>query len=150
VIFPAITAPFVVPILVPPSVFFALASEVAVYQLLNRELGLNRSLLLVMVANIVSWCVGIGIAGLIPTSLFPSGLTTQSPPGVTVTGSDFDKLVLIAYLAAYILSILIEYAVLRLAIKHKFPIKKPLLTALIANTVSYILLLIIVWFVIRY
>jgi hypothetical protein len=129
-IFPAFTAPYIAPLLFPIAGIAAIVAETVVFKLLNWHLGLGRILGLVVLANVASGAVGYLIA-----LVLPSGLV----------GEPHDVYVILSFVPAWVLSILIEYRVVR-AFAQWVTVPRPFSTVAWANTASYLTLFVVaVW-----
>src|SRR5258705_9064175 len=107
IIFPGFAAAYVISIFLLPATLLAIASEVLVFRIREAQVTLGPTILLVVLANVVSWLVGMGItsylpSGLVPTVL-PSGVTSIKPGPMWSTYS------YASWLLAWVLSCAIEY-----------------------------------------
>ena len=141
VIFPAFAGPYVSVAFFPATGAVILLSEAIVYKILCRKLSILTVVLLVVAANAASSAVGIGVSAVLPSGL------VKGTQGVIESGPNFSLYFKLGFVIAYLISILIEGAVLKLA-SRKSVIDRPYTVSLVANTVSYLLFVGIVWLVI--
>jgi hypothetical protein len=151
VIFPAFAAPYFSPLLLPIAGAAAIGTELFVFWRYNREVPFGRILSRVILANLVSWFVGVIIA-----FLLPSGLGTRPVPSrggqisIVTTGPHWNTLAIIAFFLACALSILIEYFVLRRFQTREFPFHTLGASTAYANIFGYVALALAVWINLRY
>jgi len=138
VIFPAFVGPYISIAMFPLAGAAILLSESVVYKVACRQLSIPTVLLLVVVANVVSSIIGIGVAFFLPDGL------VYGTTGVVVGGPNFSLYFNLSFVLAYLISILIEGAILKFA-SSWFAISRPFLVSIAANTVSYLFLVSIVW-----
>ncbi len=138
VIFPAFAAPYVSVLFLPLALAAVLVIETALYKYLDKSLSIPVAILLVIVANTISWFVGMAIA-----LVLPDGLAVNEK-GMLVTGHDFSLYAKLAFGVAYILSVAIEAAVLKV-ISMKIALVSPVKISLLSNTASYFVLSVTVW-----
>ena len=139
VIFPAFATPYATAFLLPVAGICAVVTEVMVFHLLNKRLGLGIVVGLVIAVNIVSTVIGFIIADALPDGLV---LTTRGE-GVqqfieSGPGPLFLLYAILGYILALILSVVIEYGIVRLIIRSK--IAKPFKTVTLANVAGYLAL----------
>jgi len=134
IIFPAFAGAYIISIFLLPVTLLAIASEVVVFRIRESQVPLGQTVLLVVVANVVSWLVGIAAtwylpSGLIPTVL-PNGITTveQGPLWSTYSYASFP--------VAWFLSCVIEYGVLY-PMRRWAGFSRLFGTVVLANVVSY-------------
>jgi len=139
VVFPAFSAPYVAQFFFPFALLSVFVVELAVYKWRCQSLALTTLAVLVVAANAISWLAGF----LITAGLLPSG-QLQSPDGVVAAGPNFSFLSSLGFVVAYVLSVVIEGAVLKIATRW-VQIKSPYQLSLLANTASYVVLSILVW-----
>jgi len=142
VIFPAFSAPYFSPLLFPVAGVAAIGTEWLCYRLFSTNRG-YPNIIKIILANLVSWCVGIVIA-----FCLPSGLITEfSPEGKyphLEPGPYFTAYVIVAFFFACVLSIIIEYLYLRWSTR-KHSVDHLFRLSAIANTAGYLVLIVIVW-----
>ncbi len=141
-IYPAFTAPYMSYVLFPLAGAMALLAELITYRRLNKATSLLWIVPLVVFVNVVS-----SIAGILLGTLLPSGLSHE-PVGadgrfVVTAGPDFQLLTLAGFAVAMVLSIGIEYLLLK-PFSPKAQIADPWKTAKYANVLSYFVLLVLV------
>ena len=86
--------------------------------------------------------------GIVLANFLPSGQVTNENRVIT-NSPDFDLYATLGFAVAYILSVIIEAAVLKL-VAGKVGIRYPVKLSLYSNTASYIVLSIMVWLIIKY
>lgn len=134
VIIPAFQGPYLLYLFFPLACIIVLASEVAVFKLLNWQENFMGIVVLVFCANLVSTVVGFLITALLPTGYDP----TLKP------GSMYSTYAYLSFFVAFILSVLFEYPIVRFSSKI-LRIHRPLLTVILANVASYILLVTVIF-----
>ena len=140
VIFPAFLAPYIAVAFYPVCIIAILVSETWIYKFLSPSLSLWQSFSLSVMVNIASSLTGICLA-----LLLPSGLeSTVPPPNVIEPAPKFMLFAVLGVVLAYLLSIKIEAYGLKFAARW-VPVKRPFHLSLIANTVSYALVALILW-----
>ena len=146
VIFPAFATPYMMALFFPLSIFAVIASEFMVFNLLNRTAPKFRLLNLVTIMNVVSGFIGFIIAAILPSGLVPKIVGTGEYQFQTVQpGPRFGLYAILGFFVAYILSIAIEYWVVRSSTKY-IMIPQALKAVFLANTVSYLILILIALF----
>ena len=129
IIFPIFTTPYVISIFLPvilPAVF--IIESIVYRKKSNNTLSWKAIIPLVLVTNIVSWILGFIIASPIPDeALNINNFLKDRYHTFTI---------IVSVILAYILSIIIEGAVLKV-ISKKLNIEKPFYLSLFANTYSY-------------
>lgn len=138
VIFPAFAAAYISTLFFPVALISALTVEALIYRWRCSSLSIPTILMLVVAVNVVSWFAGVVITGVLPSGL------VNSEEGIVTGGPNFSLYATLAFPVAYVLSVLIEGAVLKLS-AVKFTIAEPFKLSLIANTGSYIVLSLLVW-----
>jgi hypothetical protein len=143
VIIPVFCTPYCLPFALPLAGLAVLATEVAVFKLLNRHLGLGTIIAVVIPANVVSTIVGFLIAAALPSGyvtrvIEPGNYHTQTFVPVPL----FDTYLYLSFFVAFVLSVIVEYPIVRGCLGLA-KIKKPFVTVLLANVVSYIALVVI-------
>jgi hypothetical protein len=143
VIFPAFAAPYFSPLLFPVAGIAAIGTEWFCYRRFSRD-KVYPNLREIILANLVSWFVGIVLC-----SLLPSGLVHKTSPGGAghthiEPGPNFTKYAIIAFFVACILSIVIEFWSLRWSTR-KHPVGRLLRLSAIANVAGYLVLGAIAW-----
>lgn len=134
VVFPAFSASYVAPMLFPPALVVVLALETAVLRLRWPAVGAWRAAGLVCYVNAISWLFGVFITGY----AFPSGYTVESV-GSMRRDEDFTLYMCLGFLIAYVLSVVIEGALLA-SWARKYGAGNPFMVALVGNTYSYVFL----------
>ena len=137
VIFPAFYAPYVAQIFSPLAALAALATEIFFYRWWSKEARIGRLAVVVVVANVASSVVGMIIAAYLPTGYnpaFPRG--SQGP----WHAPEWIQLATIAWVLAFLVSIVIEWPVLVL-FRRFVRIPRALLASTFANAASYVALL---------
>ena len=142
VIFPAFAPPYFSPIIMPAAGLAALGSEWFCYREFSKNSnrpGLGE----IMLANAVSWLVGVFLIALLPDGIIhrPAG---DGGTVIPSKGPHFAELVVAAFGAAWLLSIIIEFGVLSWTTRRN-RIRGLLSASAIANTTSYVLLA-LCWF----
>jgi hypothetical protein len=136
IIYPAFFHPYAVQLFMPLTGVAALTTEVVVFVIAYRKMSFPFLFLSVLSANVVSSVVGIFLA-----SVLPSGLDEQFAAHGLATAQTHEWVLLAAlsWFAAAVISILIEYPVLRW-LTRKHVLRRLFLTVVIANTASYVVL----------
>ncbi len=143
IIMPVFCTPYFLPFALPLAGLAVLATEVAVFKLLNRHLGFGTIIAVVILANVVSTIVGFVIA-----ACLPSGYVTRVvEPGDYRTSPFvpvplFDTYLYLSFFVAFILSVIIEYPIVRGCLGLA-KINRPFVTVLLANVASYVALIVI-------
>ncbi len=136
VIFPAFAAPYLARLTLPAGIS-AIVAEIAVFCVFNRHLTLRKIFFVVMLANVVSGVIGFILAFVLPDGLVP---TVGGRPWQSVeAGPQFGTYVILSFFVAFVLSVIIEYAVVRLCVIYA-RVDKPLVTVSLTNVVSYVTL----------
>jgi len=138
VVFPAFSTPFFTALFFPLVLLAVLIIESTTYKLASKTTPLFHIVLLVIVANGISW-----IAGAVITAFMPSGIIVGED-NLATSGPNFLLYATLGYLVAYILSVIIEGYIVK-ASKSKMNFTSPFKLSFYANTVSYITLIIILW-----
>ena len=120
--------------LFPPVLVVVLALETAVLRLRWPAVGAWRAAGLICYVNAISWIVGVFITGY----AFPSGYTFESV-GHMRKDAHFTLYMCLGFLIAYVLSVLIEGALL-VSWARKYGCGNPFEVALVGNTFSYVFL----------
>jgi hypothetical protein len=145
VIIPAFSAPYVAPLLFPVAGILAITSEVLIFWLLNRQLGVGKIIPLVVLANVVSTVVGFLLTAVLPSGWVPTVIDREGNQIHTFQpGPYFTTYLILAFVIAFVLSVAIEYGVVRLAARS-MKVIKPFLTVTLANLASYIVLILVAW-----
>ena len=142
VIFPAFATPYVAAFLLPVAGIAALVAEVAIFRLLNRLAELNVIVAVLIMANVLSGATGFVVAGRLPDGLVQKvvGEGDQQAAAV-VTGPLFLTYAILGYVLALILSVLIEYVVVRVMARRT--IVRPFRSVALANVASYLTLVVV-------
>jgi hypothetical protein len=144
VILPVFCVPYCLPFVLPLAGFGVLAAEVVAFKLLNRHLGIGTIVGVVILANVVSTIVGFLIAGI----ALPSGYvwnvveTGDRPTRAFERGQLFDTYLYLSFFVAFVLSVVIEYPIVR-ACAGWAKVDRPLMTVVLANVASYITLAVV-------
>ncbi|MDD5260441.1 MAG: hypothetical protein PHD76_01195 [Methylacidiphilales bacterium] len=141
VIFPAFSAPYFADFFFPMAAGLAIASEILVFKFRYKSLlSWFRACWFAILANIVSWIFGLILSLILPSGLVPKvERAGDHPISIITQGPNFTILMICGFILAYLLSICIEYAVWRRLLKSS-PLPSLFTTCIIANTVSYCLL----------
>ena len=139
VIFPAFYAPYVIQLLVPVAAIAALASEVAFYRWWSKDQRLGRLIVVVVIANVLSSIIGMVIAYFLPNGYNPAFPSHSTGPW---HGPEWDQLAEIAWVVAFLVSILVEWPVLVL-FRRFIRIPRTFTAAVFANATSYVVLLVV-------
>lgn len=143
-VYPAFAAPYMSALLFPLAGAAAMLSEVIVYCRLNKETRRPWIVVSVVFVNVVSSLIGIAIA-----NLLPSGLTQKlieagdRHTSVLAVGPNYTLLALAGFVVALLLSIVIEYFLLK-PFAGRIKIHDPFRTVKWANITSYSVLFILV------
>ena len=132
IIYPAFLDPYVVQ-LMPLTGIAAFAAEVAVFGIAYGKSGLRGLSLIVLAANLVS-----SLAGVVLAFLLPSGLSGEVAGRIT-HGPAWGQLATVSWLVACLVSVVIEYPVLKLATRKR-GLRRLSLTVTVANVASYLVL----------
>lgn len=134
-VFPAPTLVYALGLFTPFAIVAALATEWFVFE--KREVGKQGLALVRVIFHLNFWSTFIG---LFVTTRFPSGIeTAATSPSVRDQLSrspEYGTFALLGLAIAYVLSIAIEYAALRI-FYNDVPWNSPFKTVLIANSLSY-------------
>lgn len=140
VIIPAFSVPYTAALLFPVAGISVLIAETAVFKLTHQTVAWWKSAFLVLGMNAVSTVIGFIISAFLPDGLEPRLMGSgEHAVWISQPGDNWTTLMYIAFPVAYVLSILIEYAVVRMM--KRIPIDRPFRTVAFANTLSYILLI---------
>jgi hypothetical protein len=142
VIFPAFATPYVSAMLFPLAAVTALVVEMIVFRVLNHNLSWARIAGIVVVINILSAVVGCLVALILPSGYETALIGREGEQFETFQpGPDFITYAALGYLVAYMLSILVEWGILKSS-RQKALIEKPFVTVAAANTASYAVLVV--------
>jgi hypothetical protein len=147
VIFPAFQAPYVASLLLPVAGISAIVVEIVVFWLLNRHVGVGKIVVLVVAANLVSGLVGFFLAAVLPSGLVPRvvGSVNGRPFRSSQPGPYFETYMALSFFMAFVLSVVIEYAVVWLLLGWA-KVVRPFRTVTLANLASYVVLVAVAWF----
>ena len=137
VIFPAFYFPYVAQLMNPLSAVAGLAAEYVVFVLLNRPCRRGRLLFIVALANVTSSVAGVALAGALPSGLNAEFVNKRTGPA---HGPNWDQLAWAAWAVAFMLSLVIEYLVVRV-LSRRAPLQRPGLSVILANAASYTVLI---------
>ena len=141
VIFPAFSAPYISFILFPVASILAFVTEIIIFR--KRYLGLatRQVVLTALLANIISWIAGVLLSSILPSGLVPKIVDEgEKKASIISAGPNFESLVFTAFAVAFLLSILIEYAVWRWI--HREPkLPKLFVSTVLAHVGSYMVLI---------
>ena len=133
VIIPAVGAVYFSIFTYPLILLWVFASESAAYIQLNNSHKKRNLLGLVLIANCISWMAGVYFSMLLP---LPYGyMKGVYPP--TPQPSEFVPYAIMGVVLAYILSIVIEYLVLKSVVRF-VRLGEPFKLSIVANSLSYI------------
>ena len=127
VILPVFALPYFSAVFFPVAGVAAIASEVGIYRLMNRQLLWRKIAFLVLWTNTVSTGVGFGIG---------MALSEYLPGSSSITYA------ILGYILALVLSILIEYALVKVS-RQAAPLDKTFTPVALANIVSYLILIVV-------
>ena len=140
VIIPAFSVPYTAALLFPVAGISVLIAESVVFKLTNKNISWWKLSSLVLGMNIVSTIIGFIISAFLPDGLEPQNMGSgEHEVWISQPGEHWTTLMLIAFPVAYVLSILLEFGVVRIV--KRVPIDKPFRTVTLANTLSYVLLI---------
>jgi hypothetical protein len=143
VIFPAFCAPYVSPLLFPVAGISAIGTEWFCYRHFSSDNDYPK-LSDIILANLVSWFVGVIICFWLPSGL----IQKPSPEGGGHThvaaGPHFTTYAIIAFFVACILSVIIEFWSLRWSTRTH-PVDRLFRLSAIANVAGYLVLGVIAW-----
>jgi hypothetical protein len=109
VIFPAFSAPYLSLLFFPIAALLAISSEIIAFKCRYRSLPISRTVWIALVANLVSWMIGLILSLVLRSGLVPKimrgGFKTVEP------GPHFQVFVICGFIVAFILSVVIEYFV---------------------------------------
>jgi hypothetical protein len=145
VIIPAFEAPYLAPLLFPLAGLAAIAVEVLVFWLLNKHLSATKIIAIVVAANVTSGVFGFVITAFLPTGLVPKVADAEKHFNIMEPGPLFRTYLLLSFLAAFVLSVLIEYAVVRRC-EEWARTDRPFRTVTLANLAGYATLMAVAWF----
>lgn len=148
VILPVFFLPYLF-MLFPLTASIVVAMEATTYKLLNRENRLWRLFLFVLALNLASTLLGGLIALFLPTG-FGSKLTGQGAQQAETVGHgpQWETDIICAWALAFILSIAVEYALIRVSMHPDSKIvriTRPFVTSGLANVMSYGSLIAVLW-----
>ena len=143
VIIPAFTVPYAAGLLFPLAGISVLIIECIVFKLTNRNLlTWWKAFLLTLGINVFSSTIGFIISMFLPNGLEPKLMGSgEGQVSIIQPNEHWMALMYIAFPVAYVLSILFEYGVIR-AIK-RIHLEKAFRTVVLANTLSYVSLILI-------
>jgi len=143
VIFPAFAAPYVSAMFFPVAAIAAMLTEAVVFRALNRDLSWRRTVSTVLVINIASAIVGFAIAAALPSGLEPTVMGEGENQFETIQpGPKFGMYAVLGYVLAFVLSILIEWGIVRTS-RRVVKLAKPFITVALANAASYAVLIVL-------
>jgi len=143
VIFPAFAAPYVSAMFFPVAAIAAMLTEAVVFRVLNRDLSWRRTVSTVLVINIASAIVGFAIAAALPSGLEPTVMREGENQFETIQpGPKFGMYAVLGYVLAFVLSILIEWGIVRTS-RRVVKLAKPFITVALANAASYAVLIVL-------
>ena len=146
VIFPAFQTPYIVPFLFPVAGIAAIVVEVLVFWRLNRHLRIGQIIAVVVLANVASGYIGFVIAAFLPSGLVPKVVGEGEHQGQIIQpGPQFDTYMVLSFVVAFVLSVVIEYGVVRWCVGWA-RVNRPFLTVTLANLASYVTLIAVAWF----
>jgi hypothetical protein len=131
IIFPAFLAPYIVAGVMPWAGAAALGAEVVVFLIAYPGVARGWLSTSVVVANVASSAVGIGLA-----LYLPSGVSG----GRSSVGPIWKMFEIAAWFLAFVVSIALEYPILRM-VTRSLNLKRLFRTVVLANVCSYITLL---------
>lgn len=137
VIFPAFLSPHVGSIFFPPAILAALFVEALIYSRF-RATPNGRVVVPMLLANLASWVVGAAIAFLLPSGLVPQAVNNGAATIVT-SGPDFEMFMYLSFPVACVISVVVEYLVLR-PMKKRMQIERIGPAVIVANIASYCVL----------
>jgi hypothetical protein len=143
VIIPVFCMPYCLPFAFPLAGLAVVATEVAVFRLLNRHLSFGKIIGIVILANVVSTVVGFLIGNFLPSGY----ITKVVEPGDVrsphfAPGPLFDTYFYVSFFVAFFLSVIVEYPIV-LGCGRQVKINRPFATVLFANVASYIALAVV-------
>jgi hypothetical protein len=141
VIFPAFYTPYVTQIFFPLAAIMALCTEAIFYKWWCKEASVGRIVVVVLVVNIASSAAGMLIASYLPTGYNPAFQSARSGPW---SGPGWNALATLAWIVAFIVSVLIEWPLV-LLFRRMVRIPRAFLAVLFANACSYVVLLVILF-----
>jgi hypothetical protein len=137
VIFPAFATPYVSAMLFPLAGLAAMTVEVIVLKLLNRDARWTRLTALVVGMNVASGILGFLLAAVLPSGLVPELVGTgEHQANILQPGPHFGLYAILGFITAFIISVLIEYWIVRAARAYVL-IAKPFKAIVLANAASY-------------
>jgi hypothetical protein len=142
-IFPAFCAPYFSPLLFPVAGIAAISTEWFCYRRFSNDEA-YPNLGDILLANLVSWFVGIVLG-----FFLPSGLIEKTSPGGgghthVAAGPHFTTYAISAFFVACILSVIIEFWTLRWSTRTH-PVDRLFRLSSIANIAGYLVLGVIAW-----
>jgi hypothetical protein len=136
VIFPAFYTPYIAQIFYPIAAITGLGAEVVFYRWWSKDDRLGRIILVVVVANVSSSAVGMLIAAYLPNGYNPGRGRWNGPA--------WRELATVAWVVAFVVSVLIEWPLV-LLFRRFLRIRRTFLAVLLANASTYVVLLIVLF-----
>lgn len=136
VIFPAFYFPYVATLSYPICGAAALTIEIVTFRIFYRTQSLRWIIGIVLLSNVISSVVGIGLASILPSGLNPAFVQGGHGPA---QGPHWNAFATVSWPLLCLLSIAVEYATIRVLGRRRVLPNLGRATA-IANVSSYILL----------
>ena len=143
VIFPAFSTPYISPFLFPVAGIAAVGTEYFCYRHFSND-SERPNLGDIILANCTSWLAGIIISFFLPSGLIEKALPHDPNHSVLAASPHFTALAVIAFFGACVLSIVIEFWMLRFCSRDQ-KVDGLFHLSAIANTAGYVVLGILVW-----
>lgn len=137
VIIPAFSVPYTAALLFPVAGISVLIAESVVFKLTNKNVAWWKLSILVLSMNIISTFFGFIFSAFLPDGLEAKQVGwEENEAWISQPGEHWTTLMYIAFPIAYVLSIILEYFVVRSF--KRIPINRQFRTVTLANTASYI------------
>jgi hypothetical protein len=141
VIFPAFYFAYVARVLYPIVAVAGLVAEIAIFRRFYKTETLGRLSALIIAANVVSSCLGMALASVLPSGLNPTYVRSGSGEA---HAENWNRLASLSWCVAFVVSIVAEYLVLSgLTWRRRLP--RLGRVVVIANVASYVVLIAVFW-----
>lgn len=132
VIIPAFSGAYALQLFLWPATIIAMVLEIAVFRFRERAAGLAATIASVLLANVVSWLVGITAVSVLPSALVPA----PYDPDILRGDPMYNLYAVLSFPLACIISSIIEWTVLY-PVRRRLRFTRLLGTIVAANVASY-------------